>query len=54
MTDPDPRICEHCQTCEASPDGWCLTHSTVDGPVYCTAKGHVVLAASLHPEPDRV
>lgn len=21
--------------CEFSPDGWCLTHSTGDGPVYC-------------------
>ena len=21
--------------CEFSPDGWCMTHSTGDGPVYC-------------------
>ena len=23
------------EDCEFSPDGWCLTHSTGAGPVYC-------------------
>lgn len=50
----DTMICRHCTECVASEDGWCLTHSTSEGPVYCTAKGHVVLTNTLLPEPDNV